>query len=330
MLLIRLLAVSLVLTAHSGLLSPTRPDALRRYKRAIAQRADRLYSSLAGEPCAVSGARSSRRQPRSVLPPRHRPPAARPRTHTSRRDAAAAVCAGGCRVDRGSWADRDDVGLGDKGRYVTLTEWLYKKRSTRDEKVDTRLAGTPAREDAGQGASSWAHAESPRRSRHRSSRSLDVTFPYDREDNSSSDKVFYDTSTDSAGLRVLHVLQQGDGDHHSSVEDGTEDYSGEVEEADPRQGSLPAGSPLTWGSQVPRVPPSWMSALYFHGRREQLRLKPTAGVELPRATFSLELWVKPEGGQSNPALIAGGCYLVTSASYYKNNKLHKVPPESSV
>uniref|UniRef100_A0A3P8SDJ0 Pappalysin 2 n=1 Tax=Amphiprion percula TaxID=161767 RepID=A0A3P8SDJ0_AMPPE len=61
----------------------------------------------------------------------------------------------------------------------------------------------------------------------------------------------------------------------------------------------------SWGSPVPRVPPSWMTALYFNGRREQLKVKLAAGVELPRATFSLELWVKPEGGQSNPAVIAG-------------------------
>uniref|UniRef100_A0A3Q3MW81 Pappalysin 2 n=1 Tax=Labrus bergylta TaxID=56723 RepID=A0A3Q3MW81_9LABR len=87
--------------------------------------------------------------------------------------------------------------------------------------------------------------------------------------------------------------------------DGTEDYSGEVEEDDDPPASLPVGSSSPWGSPVPRVPPSWMTALYFSGRREQLKVKPAAGVELPRAKFSLELWVKPEGGQSNPAVIAG-------------------------
>uniref|UniRef100_A0AAQ4R5I2 Pappalysin 2 n=1 Tax=Gasterosteus aculeatus aculeatus TaxID=481459 RepID=A0AAQ4R5I2_GASAC len=69
--------------------------------------------------------------------------------------------------------------------------------------------------------------------------------------------------------------------------------------------SLPGGSSPPWGSPVPRVPPSWMTALYFGGRREQLKVTPAAGLELPRDKFSLELWVKPEGGQSNPAVIAG-------------------------
>ncbi|KAF7222859.1 pappalysin 2 [Nothobranchius furzeri] len=48
-----------------------------------------------------------------------------------------------------------------------------------------------------------------------------------------------------------------------------------------------------------------MTALYFRGHWEQLKVKLAEGVELPRARFSLELWVKPEGGQSNPAVIAG-------------------------
>uniref|UniRef100_H3C6N9 Pappalysin 2 n=1 Tax=Tetraodon nigroviridis TaxID=99883 RepID=H3C6N9_TETNG len=45
--------------------------------------------------------------------------------------------------------------------------------------------------------------------------------------------------------------------------------------------------------------------MYFGGGREQLKLDPAAGLELPRDKFSLELWLKPEGGQSNPAVVAG-------------------------
>uniref|UniRef100_A0A3B4FZG4 Pappalysin 2 n=1 Tax=Pundamilia nyererei TaxID=303518 RepID=A0A3B4FZG4_9CICH len=178
MLLIRLLAVFLVFIANTWLL---RSDALSLYKRSLARQADRELSRLAGEPCAVSGVWRSRRQPSSHSPTQQRPPAARTRTHTSRRE-------------------------------------LYTVKSAR---------------------SSTATPESV-----------------------------------------------------------TEDYSDEVQEGD----WLPAG---TWGSPVPKVPPSWMTALYFNGRREQLKVKLPAGVELPRATFSLELWVKAEGGQSNPAVIAG-------------------------
>uniref|UniRef100_A0AAV2IQE2 Uncharacterized protein n=1 Tax=Knipowitschia caucasica TaxID=637954 RepID=A0AAV2IQE2_KNICA len=44
------------------------------------------------------------------------------------------------------------------------------------------------------------------------------------------------------------------------------------------------------------------NAVYFTGRGDQLRLKP--GVEIPRGNFTLELWIKPEGGQRSPAVIA--------------------------
>lgn len=44
-------------------------------------------------------------------------------------------------------------------------------------------------------------------------------------------------------------------------------------------------------------------AVYFTGRGDQLRLKP--GVEIPRGNFTLELWIKPEGGQRSPTVIAG-------------------------
>ncbi|XP_056149836.1 pappalysin-2 [Lampris incognitus] len=96
------------------------------------------------------------------------------------------------------------------------------------------------------------------------------------------------------------------GDHVSSAEGGSDDYSGEVDEGGHPIISPADGDGSPWGGGVAKPPsPSWMSALYFSGRREQLRLKAAAGVEVPRGKFSVELWVKPEGGQSNPAVIAG-------------------------
>lgn len=44
-------------------------------------------------------------------------------------------------------------------------------------------------------------------------------------------------------------------------------------------------------------------ALYFSGQGDQLRLK--ADVELPRDAFTLQVWLKAEGGQRSPAVIAG-------------------------
>ncbi|KAF0047401.1 hypothetical protein F2P81_001034 [Scophthalmus maximus] len=286
----------------------------------MARRADRELSRLAGEPCTVAGAWRSRRQPRPLSPSQHRPLAARARTHASLRElyavkSAPAVCAGGCGGDTGAhrvegkagWGDAEGVTVGAGDGYVPWPGRLHARPSTSDERDPssvgadaTQRPGIPARKDAGQSASSRGHAQSPRGSGSRLARSLDGTLPFEEEGNSSWEKVFADSSTDSRGPQVglLHRLQRGDGGQRSSS--GTvEDYSGEVEEADP-----PAGSP-PWGSPVPRVPPSWMTALYFSGRREQLKVKPAARLELPRAKFSLELWVKPEGGQSNPAVIAG-------------------------
>lgn len=48
---------------------------------------------------------------------------------------------------------------------------------------------------------------------------------------------------------------------------------------------------------------SGRSAVYFTGRGDQLRLKPS--LEVPRGNFTLEMWTKPEGGQRSPTVIAG-------------------------
>ncbi|TMS09610.1 Pappalysin-2 [Larimichthys crocea] len=293
----------------------------------MARRADRELSRVAGEPCTVSGVWRSRRQPRSLSPSQHRPPAARPRTHTSRRElytvkSTPAVCAGGCTFDtgvhrvapagqdKGVWGDTEDATAGAGTRYVTLHGRLYDDgRDPHQVRVGTtQQPGAALLKDAGHRVSSPGHAQNPRGSRSRFTRSShDGTIPYEDDGNSSLERLSPDSSTDSRGLQVLYRLQLGDGDQQPSTgapDDATEDYSGEVEEADPTT-SLPVGGTSPWGSPVPRVPPSWMTALYFSGRREQLKVKPAAGVELPRAKFSLELWVKPEGGQSNPSVIAG-------------------------
>nr|XP_033772401.1 pappalysin-2 [Geotrypetes seraphini] len=48
-----------------------------------------------------------------------------------------------------------------------------------------------------------------------------------------------------------------------------------------------------------------LAALYFSGAQQQLLLRPDAVPEIPREEFTVEAWVKPEGGQSNPAIVAG-------------------------
>lgn len=60
------------------------------------------------------------------------------------------------------------------------------------------------------------------------------------------------------------------------------------------------------GAEEPS-PPS--RALYFSGRGEQLRLR--ADLELPRDAFTLQVWLRAEGGQKSPAVIAGKAKGVT-------------------
>ncbi|XP_064153607.1 pappalysin-1-like [Anguilla rostrata] len=66
-------------------------------------------------------------------------------------------------------------------------------------------------------------------------------------------------------------------------------------------------------SQAEESTPGRGKAVYFTGRGDQLRLKP--GVEVPRGNFTLEMWIKPEGGQRSPAVIAGlydKCFYASS------------------
>ncbi|TNM97688.1 hypothetical protein fugu_013934 [Takifugu bimaculatus] len=321
MLLIRPVVISLVLITNTWLFSPVRSDALRRYKRAMARRADRELSSLAGEPCTVSGVWRSRRQPRSVSLSQHRPPVAYERTHRSRRgsyslESAAAVCAEGCRFDTDSthqvWLEKRSgvgkqsvpVGAGDQNG-------KYDKLSATDEK-ELHYGTSTARRGLSPFSAPTVPSAVPSSSapRSRLTQDLQSMFPLVEESNSSlHTEVSTDSPTATTGLQDFHALKlENDGDQKipTGILEGRsdEDSSGEVEEVDPPV-SQPVGSPSPWQSPILSVPSSWMTALYFSGRQEQLKLNPVAGLELPRGKFSLELWVKPEGGQSNPAVVAG-------------------------
>lgn len=63
-------------------------------------------------------------------------------------------------------------------------------------------------------------------------------------------------------------------------------------------------------SQAEDHSPDRGKAVYFTGRGDQLRLKP--GVEIPRGNFTLEMWIKPEGGQRSPTVIAGRIVCTSS------------------
>lgn len=104
-----------------------------------------------------------------------------------------------------------------------------------------------------------------------------------------------DSPSSARRVRRSPVKFTSEGNKH--LGEGNEDDSGEVEGK-----NRPATEFLH--AKIQNIPPKWMTALYF-SQSEQLKVNPAAGVELPRSSFTLELWVKPEGGQNNPVLIAG-------------------------
>lgn len=113
-----------------------------------------------------------------------------------------------------------------------------------------------------------------------------------------------DSSSSASRLRRSPIKFASEG--NKQLGEGNEDYSGEVEGK-----NRPAAEFLS--AKIHNVPPKWMTALYF-SQREQLKVNPAAGVELPRSSFTLELWVKPDGGQNNPVLLAGWYYVL----HYQN------------
>ncbi|XP_038650940.1 pappalysin-2-like [Scyliorhinus canicula] len=85
------------------------------------------------------------------------------------------------------------------------------------------------------------------------------------------------------------------------------------------RGSSPpgGGSSLScgWGSGRAGCELGLGTVLYLSGGRE--RLKPRRQVKLPRGAFTTDMWLKPEGGQNNPAVVAG---LFDNCSYSLSEK----------
>lgn len=64
------------------------------------------------------------------------------------------------------------------------------------------------------------------------------------------------------------------------------------------------------------------NSVYFSGRGDQLRLKPS--VEVPRGNFTLEMWIKPEGGQRSPSVIAGLLGFTASSTFRCNPDIYRL------
>uniref|UniRef100_A0A8C5WE45 Pappalysin 2 n=1 Tax=Leptobrachium leishanense TaxID=445787 RepID=A0A8C5WE45_9ANUR len=74
----------------------------------------------------------------------------------------------------------------------------------------------------------------------------------------------------------------------------------------PRNAELNASQRILTNSSIPVIPHTGSSggSVYFSGIRSQLVLNPDTEFQIPRERFTVELWVKPDGGQAEPAVIA--------------------------
>lgn len=72
----------------------------------------------------------------------------------------------------------------------------------------------------------------------------------------------------------------------------------------PEGGIRNGGGDPAWEAETVS-PQERLPVLYFSGRREPLLLRPEVLADIPREAFTVEAWVRPEGGQNSPAIIAG-------------------------
>ncbi|XP_067108655.1 pappalysin-2 [Osmerus mordax] len=322
MLLIRLLAVVLIL-ANTWLLDSAQSDHIRRYKRTIAQKADRELAHL-GEQC-----RSSVRHPRQSrwLSAQRYPLVAHPRTHTLwRRDlhhfagAEESVCGeSGCRPNentnpksyKGSTWSLDGKSLGGeiseevqtrpKGLSTHAQVSLHQPAPSETVVIQSETLDSDPNSDKPEagGLQQRGHPDLPETQSVLTDGLPDTSLHHSPTTSNHDGEDSWEAYPDSLVASNSQALPQQHGDYSAE----REDYSGE-QDGGP-EASSPTSSASSWASEGPRVPSNRMSALYFSGQREHLRVNPAANVELPRAKFTLELWVKPEGGQANPAIMAG-------------------------
>ncbi|KAL4656120.1 pappalysin-2 [Arapaima gigas] len=294
MMCVRLLVV--VVTVNTWLLNSAQSDHVQRYKRAVSREADRLQASLANE------------QYRSPSRARRRPLGAflrsRPKLSDFHQEGAAPhgeSCPGGCssHTRHGAAAQR----LQSRAH----SPWRISVKETGAETPGSNGVPLP----------------------NCSLSSVDTGGKMELVPNTTAEPVYSPNKTDKLpvsrqrlyrGVTVqrrtprslarppeeenpkgfphnVAASHRGYGAFWPRVHSAESyDYSGE------REGHAAQES---WGIMEKDVPAHWMTTMYFRGQKEKLKDHPALGLVLPRAAFSVELWVKPEGGQSDPAIIAG-------------------------
>ncbi|KAG5285551.1 hypothetical protein AALO_G00004680 [Alosa alosa] len=309
MMFVRLLVIIFVVV-HSWLLKSAQSDHIQKYKQILAQRADREHAAIASEQC---GSVSRKRLARA--PAQYYHPTALPGRRTRLKDIyheatrTGQSCAGACTPDssisagklnnvwdaRGEGFKENQVGSLRIDRLDTISE--TQRVSTSSPQSSDMRSPSPMNSYRAQ-LSDKHQQHSPEKFalRGRQRRMTDSPSPPPQR---------HRRSPVQPHVGLLDIFDQKMGfaqdvhsDHSSDYSAESEDYSGEQEGQ-----SSPVNEP--WGRSAREIPPQWMTMLYFGGRKEQLKINPAAGIELPRKRFSIELWVKPEGGQNSPAIIAG-------------------------
>ncbi len=275
MMFFRLLAIILAVF-HTWPLNRAQPDHIQKYKRTLAQRADR---ALVGEQC---GSISRKRPPRFAA--QQYPLAGVAGRYTRqidlhlRKSKTVRSCLGEC---------------GSSGiDSVELTNWDINEKDTFDEPQEETFI--------------WKkEGKQSRATDSGSTKSISKGHPLKTEEGGDRTDSFSSLRRIARSLPEFNKEEEVPKDtqhthiHHTDFSRENEEYSGEQEGLQSTAGELGR-------SDVRNMPAKWMTAVYFGGQAEQLKVNPAFGIELPRSRFTLELWVKPEGGQNNPAIIAGG------------------------
>ncbi|MBN3318689.1 PAPP2 protein, partial [Atractosteus spatula] len=278
---IRLLVVALVIL-NIWLLNSVQSDHVQRYKRALALKADWIQASLVSEQCRSVG---SARHTRSAA--QLHPLGAYPRKHTRPAGFYHAIaapvvktCSGECPLESKHGTDAQKL---QNGAHIP---WSSSESRAKTEALKLNP--------------NFRKKESyPNLQRQQN---VAVNSPHFND--STHNLETYEISGTHAKEKLEdlpeEVLAHGTYVKFRPIDYSTErdDYSGEHDLLSNPSGEL-------WGPETRELSPEQMTAMYFTGKKEQLKIHPDVGLELPRSAFSVELWVKPEGGQSNPAVIAG-------------------------
>ncbi|KAK6484674.1 pappalysin-2-like [Huso huso] len=318
------------------LLNSVQSDRVRRYKRALALRADQIHASMSGEKCCSA---STARQRRSVS--QHHPLGAYlrnradPGVYKNKPVAGEVRGSSPLEMEKNMDAQQLQIGTSKSGvrsemrpkREVPSLYLGFGKAKTSPEQqgqynsednhpcssetataVESQAAvsgptgvlGDPKEKTNTDPLAHTAKPEQHPKSLYRTGKKRlprNTRIPHSRRPRSLVGEFVKNELQGYPRSRVLtHMGRQAFRLTDYSAE--KEDYSREHEES-----FVPSSE--YWGPGSSAGSQRHLTTMYFSGKKEQVKLHPASELQLPRSEFTVELWVKPEGGQNNPAIIAG-------------------------